>query len=276
MSHQNLLDLKTLLIDYERDSGQSIYDGYDISQFLLNTVNDVSKLVLCVIRALGGQLSMRDIDSYFADHLVCICMKYENKKQSSMILYDPTVHQLDPEAQLTHQTVDDRLVCVRIQRDSNCLWSAVSLSIHGSDKYMESLRLLTASTLLDYRQSFEKSYKSSDITYDELVDKAVTLGEWDHELHIQALSLALHRPIYMYSSFGSLVEPYRQTYDQLRESYESMFVYYHMRFLADSSCKDEIPVLLYYNGFGHYSPILVKREDVWPLKPFTEIMKPMF
>ncbi|XP_054152750.1 uncharacterized protein LOC128951528 [Oppia nitens] len=236
MPHQKLFDLKTLLIDYERDSGQSIYDGYQTRQFRNSSVNDMSKLILCIIRGLGGQVSMNVVASYFADHLARICLEFNHKNY--LKLYDPTVHRRDPEAQMTHEALDDKLVCVHIKGDGNCLWSSVSTSMYGSDEYMESLRLLTALTLLDYRSSFEKLYKS-DIPYDELIEKAVTLQELGHAVHIQALSLALHRPIYMYSSFESLVEPYRQTYDQLRESYESKSIHNHMRFLADGSYEDK-------------------------------------
>ncbi|XP_054152752.1 uncharacterized protein LOC128951529 [Oppia nitens] len=284
LSQQKLWDMKTLLLNYELSSGQSIYPGYQIKHIRNSTVNDISKLIICVIRGLGGQVSMKVVATYFAEHLVRIWMKFQFKKQ--LILYDPTVHRLDPEAQMNKESsaLNDTLVCVHINDNGNGLWSSVSISMYGSDEYMESLRLLTASTLLDYRPSFEQSYRTteSDIAYDELISRAVTLDECAHELHIQALSLALQRPIYLYSgSFGSLVErtydrTYCQTYDQLRESYESDFVYDHMRFLADGNREDEIPVLLYYNGSDRYSPVLPKRVGVRPLRPYTEMMKPMF
>ncbi|XP_054154528.1 uncharacterized protein LOC128953053 isoform X3 [Oppia nitens] len=277
-STEKIAELIELMKQYERDSGQPIYADYQpIDQLMIDTVlNDRSKLILCVILALGGQVSLDTVFAYFAVHMEKIHVEFEDNMRKQLPLFDPCVHRLDTEVYLNHEALDDQLVCVHIKGDGNCLWSAVSTAVYGSDEYMESLRLLTAATLLDYSSEFIGAYNSDmDVPFDELVSKAVTLQEWGYEWHIQALSMALHRPIYIYSSFISMVNKRRQSYDELREVYERTYVPNHMRFLADGNREDEIPVLLYYNGMDHYSLVLPKREGVRPLRPYTEMMEPM-
>lgn len=88
--------------------------------------------------------------------------------------------------------------------DGNCLWHMISLDLCGTTELMPFLRMVTAFTLVqneDYFQHLMGQNEHDDLHFDEQVAIALRLGAWGGEMHLHALSIALHRPIYVYTTF---------------------------------------------------------------------------
>jgi hypothetical protein len=276
-SDLQLKKMKNLIGNYKLDSNQNPLKNYDSSENV--SKNDISKVILEVM-----ELSKRPhqdytlkILEYVESHIRNIAKECDQRKNN--FLFDPMIHNIDETADcsLLTDSFAAQFACVRIKGDGNCLWNSVSFSLIGDYSFMESLRLLTAATLVKYENEFRKhlynqkkkfGYKH-DLTFDQLVVAATELSVWGDEYHILALSIALHRPIYSYGSFmmffGDL------NFERLRTEYESETLTNHIRYVGNRDDKDEIPICIHYNGENHYSVILPKRAGVKPLKPKMKI-----
>lgn len=88
--------------------------------------------------------------------------------------------------------------------DGNCLWHMISLCLCGSTDLMPILRLVTAFTLVENEQYFQQLIgynEHASLSFQEQVAVALNLSAWGGEMHLHALSIALHRPIYIYTTF---------------------------------------------------------------------------
>jgi hypothetical protein len=144
---------------------------------------------------------------------------------------------------------------------------------------MESLRLLTASTLIEYENEFKKHLNNQkvkfgykhDLTFEQLVTAATELSVWGDEYHILALSIALHRPVYSYGSFLMVIGDTEISFEQLRREYERETLANHMRYIGNRDDKNENPICIHYNGENHYSAVLPLKKGTKPLKPKLKI-----
>ena len=88
--------------------------------------------------------------------------------------------------------------------DGNYLWHTISLDLCGSTKLMSILRLVTVFTLVeneDYFRDLIEQNEHSNLDFDQQVAVALHFGAWGGEVHLHALSIALQRPIYIYTTF---------------------------------------------------------------------------
>ena len=79
----------------------------------------------------------------------------------------------------------------------------VSQGLTGTEELTAELRLLTVLTLVENERYFRQllSLENHRYTFASIVRAAATWGAWGGEFHLHAISLALNRPIYVYSSF---------------------------------------------------------------------------
>lgn len=82
--------------------------------------------------------------------------------------------------------------------DGNCLWHAVSIT-----SLMTDLRRATTTILKDHEQDFRRMLAAdvTEYTFERLVTEASTVNCWGNEYHIQALEVALNRPVIQYTGF---------------------------------------------------------------------------
>ena len=88
--------------------------------------------------------------------------------------------------------------------DGNCLWHMISLNLCGTTELMPILRLMTAFAFLeneDYFQDLIRLNENANLSFEQQVAIALHFGAWGGEMHFHALSIVLHRPIYIYNSF---------------------------------------------------------------------------
>ena len=88
--------------------------------------------------------------------------------------------------------------------DGNCLWHMISLCLCSSTDSMPILRLVTAFTLVENEQYFQQLIgynEHASLSFQEQVAIALNLSAWGGEMHLHSLSIALHRPIYIYTTF---------------------------------------------------------------------------
>ncbi|CAG2168072.1 unnamed protein product [Oppiella nova] len=160
-----------------------------------------------------------------------------------------------------------------------------STALYGDYSRMESLRVITATTLIKHQGVFEKYMDEQrvkygynhELSFEGLVRAAVDLQVWGDELHVMALSLALHRPIYSYGSLRLAFDTKSpKHYEELKEAYERQTIQNHFRYIADENNIGAQPILLYYNGRDHYSVVLPVRDDVVALVPQMQLLEPIF
>ncbi len=277
-SDLQLNKMKNLIDNYKLNSNQNPLKNYDSSKKM--STNDISKVILEVIE--WSKRPHQDYTfkllEYVESHIKNIAKECDQLNNNC--LFNPMIHDIDETADCSFLTDSfaAEFACVRIKIDGNCLWNSVSFSLIGDYSYMESLRLLTAATLVKHENEFRKHLFTQkkrfgynhDLTFDKLVVAATELSVWGDEYHILALSIALHRPIYSYGSFMMFIGE-DLNFERLRTEYERETLANHMRYVGNRDHKNEIPICIHYNGENHYSIILPKTVGVKPLKPKMKI-----
>lgn len=271
-SRVNIMKIKSLLDDfhYQLDPIRNKSTNKDLS------LNDISIIILEVISILrplnrDSMFSILEMIRFHINHILLEC-----SKQRDMFIFDPKTHQI---GDYLHHSFSNEFACVHIKGDGNCLWNSISFSLFGDYSFMESLRLLTASTLVEYKTEFTEHLNNQkvkygynhDLTFEELITAATELSVWGDEYHILALSIALQRPIFSYGSFLTLIGEKEISYNQLKYEYEKDSIPNHMRYVGNSDDKYKRPLCIHYNGENHYSAILPIRKNSDPLVPKMKI-----
>ena len=270
-----------LLNEYETKTGERLH--YSERLRTDQTINGKSCLILEVIQILKDSdfSDVRPVLEFFKNHLKEVRTLCLRKKD--LFLFDPVNHDLDRMNYFRHDNLIDKLMVIEVMGDGNCLWNSISVSLFGDYSMMESLRLLTASTLLenekrfsDYLKEQQRKYGySHELGFDGLVGAATELQVWGDELHIMALSLALERPVYSYGSLQILGNDVYGSYDEFRDYYERTDLPNHFKYIANAEHERNRPILLYYNGENHYSVVLPTDTSVEPLVPHSQIIDPI-
>jgi len=275
-----MLKIKSLLDTYYHQINPTLDLSNDHKSYEEMSTNDISVLILEVISLLV-QCSIDyvfDILKYVESHIEDIILKCSERQ--NMYIFDQKIHNIDETSDCMHHTFSQEFACVRIKGDGNCLWNSISFSLFGDYSYMESLRLLTAHTLLKYKSQFEKHLSiqknkfgyNHDLSFEQLVLAATELSVWGDEYHILALSLALKRPVYSYGSFLMFIGDEEMTFEQLKSEYESETLPNHMRYVGDIAHRNKSPICIHYNGENHYSVILPMRKGIQPLVPKMKLL----
>ena len=247
------------------------------------TLNGKSCLILEVIQVLknSDEVNVRKIIQFFLSHIKDIrenCLNIE-----TLFTFDREMHDLDPTTEFKHEKLEDKLKAVEVRGDGNCLWNSISVALFGDYSMMESLRLLTASTLLDNENQFSdylreqrKKYGyNHELGFEGLVSASTELQVWGDEIHILALSLALERPVYSFGSLDSMRNKNYSNYEELREDYEKTYLQNHFKYIANTDHERNRPILLYYNGENHYCVVLPTDPSVEPLVPYSQVLDPL-
>ncbi len=89
--------------------------------------------------------------------------------------------------------------------DGNCLWNMISICLFGNETAMSTLRQLTANTIQNQHAHFAAlvAHNQDNASVEQLIRDAKTRGSWGGEYHLYALSLALNRRIFIYSTCKS-------------------------------------------------------------------------
>jgi len=124
-----------------------------------------------------------------------------------------------------------------VEADGHCLYRAVAAQ---SGKDYKTIRHLCADTLLERKDEFAPfcEYNDDESSFDHYLEKVRNSSEWGGHLELQALAIALDRPIFVYS---------------LQSGNKPLAIH------EDASCKD--PILLsyhlhYYALGEHYNQVI--------------------
>lgn len=103
---------------------------------------------------------------------------------------------------------NDRLKFIHTKGDGNCLYNAISIDLIGNETLCTILRYLVVYSLVSEYQYFGTlATKFDGESLHFFVRKAATNGEWGHDLHVQALSYVLKRPIYVFQKYNPSKSP---------------------------------------------------------------------
>ena len=98
---------------------------------------------------------------------------------------------------------------VQTTGDGSCLYNALSITLTGSEKLCQLLRLLCAYGLCKHKQemnqAFRSAYPNQDPThhYANALNEATGITTWGTDHQIQGLSFLLNRPIFQFNTFFS-------------------------------------------------------------------------
>lgn len=86
--------------------------------------------------------------------------------------------------------------------DGNCFYKGICLCLFGNEEFGEVLRLVVLFVLIEYEQYFRNliNFSYGEQKLNELVVLISTDKNWANEYEIHAMSIALNRPINIYSA----------------------------------------------------------------------------
>ena len=165
-----------------------------------------------------------------------------------------------------YPVVQTQYTAIPTSPDGNCLWHMVSQGLTGTEELTTDLRLLTVLILVENEQYFRDllSLENHDESFADIVKAAATWGAWGGKFHLHALSLALNRAIYVYSSFrlrdGSF--PYEDCNSaQLRQLFSAKAKWTRQHFMYQKpgveSSSGHAAIMGYFTATpGHFTTLL--------------------
>lgn len=121
-----------------------------------------------------------------------------------------------------------------IQADGHCLYRAVSHQVKGSASEYVAIRGLCAQTMAEHEEEYSPFCELDDndadnvSSYEEYVQAVMNSARWGGQLELRALSLALKRPVYVYSTDPVMVMG--EEYDE--DGIDPIRVSYHRHYYA--------------------------------------------
>lgn len=245
--------------------------------------NEISILALKLCHIIDPEINfhlIKKLINFFEDHIEWIKSETIDK---SVCVFDKNKNQVDIEVNCLSHSFLMAFERVKIKGDGNCLWHSISVALFGDYSFMESLRLLTAETLIKNEDYFRKHLANSiekygykhELSYEGLINASIQLGVWGDEYHLFTLSVALRRPIYSYGSFKTIDSfPDEQyfSYERFKKVYEELDFINHYSYVGYKEDESREPVCIYYNGETHYCAILPKNAEMYdPIKPKTTL-----
>ena len=166
-------DIVKLLYKYHDETGiQLLFSKNELAHL---DHQAKSKIILQICSIFEYDMyELTKIFDYFREHLVTIFNLC--KDRTALVTYSH-LYDKDPEAEFTNGQVENYLVPVAIKGDGNCLWNSISVALFVDYSMMESLRLLTAWTMIssqDFRPYVERQ-KLHENSFDNLVRSALEL-----------------------------------------------------------------------------------------------------
>ncbi|CAF1553122.1 unnamed protein product [Adineta ricciae] len=160
---------------------------------------------------------------------------------------------LETRAEYSVQTFDSVYARTRTTADGNCLYSSLSILNVGSEKLTHLMRLLAINAMIQNKDYFQTLYNILGNSFEVQLERTATHKVWGGEVQIQALSIALSRPIYSYIKFNS--DPNRNnihsipsniSLQELIDRFKKKTVGGHLIYLGYESDRNRIGLCIYY------------------------------
>lgn len=133
-----------------------IWPGDDVVVHKGKTMNDRSALILAIIEIFEHDWQIIKTKCFqrhiTAVHKYCVAV-------DSTVIYESVRYKKDQTSTFNVDSINDYLVNIEIRGDGNCLWSSVSHCLFGDYTMMESLRLLTAYSLIHFYENFSQAWR---------------------------------------------------------------------------------------------------------------------
>ena len=193
-----------------------------------------------------------------------------------------TVHNRDlsvrlmSRAEYSVQAFDSIYARTRTTVDGNCLYSSLSILNIGSEKLTHSMRLLAVYAMINNRDYFQRRCALLNSSLGEQLQRTMSNTIWGGEVQIQALSIALSRPIYSYTKFNS--DPTNRHFIPLNISLQDLVDRFsngtsggHLRYIGYKADTIKLALCLFYNG-THYDALLPFEKSPQQFVPHFDII----
>ena len=193
-----------------------------------------------------------------------------------------TVHNKDLSVRLKSKTeysveaFDSIYARTRTTADGNCLYSSLSILTIGSEKLTHSMRLLAAHAMINKRDYFQLLCALLNSSFKDQLQRTTTNTVWGGEVQIQALSIALSRPIYSYTQFNS--DPKNRHYVPLNISLPELVDRFnkgaaggHLKYVGYKADTSKLAFCVFYNG-THYDALLPFQDNPQQFVPHFDII----
>ncbi len=191
----------------------------------------------------------------------------------------------DPDVKnLLHPAIHCQFKAVRTEPDNNCLYNAICLCLGLPQTKQMEFRNLTVATILENRSHFQTilTPERTNETIESLIDSCLkpdVYEGWGNEFHLQALSIALNRNIFVYSSFrygtaGRFYQNKRLNISELSEKFtkKSAQTSQHLNYQPAQGIYFRSPICLFYNQ-GHYTALIPRSTNPMYCVPYQVIVQ---
>ena len=190
---------------------------------------------------------------------------------------DRSVH-LKSTTEYSVQAFNSVYARTRTTADGNCLYSSLSILNIGSEKLTHSMRLLAVNAMINNSDYFRTLCKSLDYSLEEQLRRTAKNTIWGGEVQIQALSIALSRPIYAYIQFNNNPNESNKHYIPLDISLQELIDRFnkrtaggHLKYIGHKSDMNKLGFCIYYNG-THYDALLPFQDNPQQFVPHFDII----
>jgi hypothetical protein len=140
------------------------------------------------------------------------------------------------------------------------------------------MRLLAVIAMINNSDYFRTLCKSLDYSFEEQLKRTAKHSVWGGEVQIQALSLALSRPIYSYIQFNNNPNENNKHYIPLDISLQELIDRFnkrtaggHLKYIGHKSDLNKLGFCVYYNG-THYDALLPFQDNPQQFVPHFDII----
>ena len=188
---------------------------------------------------------------------------------------DQTVR-LKSKTEYSVQAFDSVYARTRTTADGNCLYSSLSILNIGSEKLTHSMRLLAVNAMINNSDYFQTLCKSLDYSFEEQLKRTGMDTKWGGEVQIQALSIALSRPIYSYIQFDNYRKnkhyiPLDISLQELIDRFNKRTAGGHLKYIGCKFDMNKLGFCVYYNG-THYDALLPFEDNPQQFVPHFDII----
>ena len=171
--------------------------------------------------------------------------------------------------------------------DGNCLWNSILICLFGDERLAHMLRFLTVYVMWENRSYFLNRIGVDTIqegrpveSFDRYLRIGRVNGEWGNEFHLLALSIALQRDIFSYSSFSSETgrwfiakknspENLANAFRTRRRGTGGQLIFCPPQHLKNANYGVQ-PICIHYDACGkHYTAVLPKKSPAVEFRPYT-------
>jgi hypothetical protein len=185
---------------------------------------------------------------------------------------------LETRAEYSVRAFDSVYARTHTTADGNCLYSSLSILNVGSEKLTHSMRLLAINAMIHNKDYFKTLCNILGYSFEEQLERTATHKIWGGEVQIQALSIALSRPIYSYIKFNKHPNPDNMHFipsdislQELIDRFNKRTAGGHLIYLGYKSDRNKIGLCVYYTG-THYDALLPFQDNPPQLVPHFDLI----